>query len=200
MHDDISSGALWTMLYGSGTLTGLGFLGLIVIAIVLTAQLEAAFSACRTLLAHRRQLVLAQQRLEKDVSQTLQTAAMIDQSLPELRETIDALVREYERLDIQATAARTLSIREIVVSDIFVPAGDRPFLAMIYRPQAAPDEPFAAQWRAGREHIVYGNEKKAAAARFAQRYPKDHGFVIGPVSVFDIPRNPPEELPTLDQA
>jgi FtsZ-binding cell division protein ZapB len=199
-HDDASLGMLWATLYDNGTVTGIALLGLILIAIVLAAQFEAMFSACRHLLAHRRQLISAQQKMEADVRQALETVKAIDQSLPELRETIEALVQEYEKLDIEATAARKLHIREVVMSDIFIPPGDRPYLAQVSRPQATPDEPFAAQWRAGRDHVLYGTNKKAATIRFAQRYPTEHGFVVGPVSLFNIPWNPPEEQPTLDPA
>jgi hypothetical protein len=199
-HDDLAPDTLWATLYDNGTVTGIAFLGLILIAVVLAAQFEAMFSACRHLLAHRRQLVNAQRKMEADVRQALETVKAIDQSLPELRETIEALAQEYEKLDVTAAEARKLHIREVVMSDIFVQPGDRPYLATVSRPQAAPDEPFAFQWRAGRDHILYGNDKKAAAIRFAQRYPAEHGFVVGPVSLFDIPWNPPEERPTLDQA
>jgi len=199
-HDDLSLGALWATLYANGTVTGVALLGLILIVIVFAFQLEALFSACRYLLAHREQLNSARQKMESDALQALQAVQAIDEALPELRETIEALAREYEMLDAKATVARKLNIREVVVSDIFIQPGDRPYLAKIYRPQATPDEPFAVQWRAGRDHVLYGNDKRAAATRFAQRYPTDHGFVVGPVSVYDIPWNPPAELPTLDQA
>ena len=199
-HDDVSLGALWATLYSNGTVTGVALLSLILIVIVFGFQLEAMFSACRYLIAHRGQLISARQKMESDVFQALQAVQAIDQSLPELRETIATLAREYETLDAKAVEARKLHIREVVVSDIFIQPGDRPYLAKVYRPQAAPDEPFAAQWRAGRDHVLYGNDKKAAATRFAQRYPADHGFVVGPVSLYHIPWNQPAELPTLDQA
>jgi len=198
MQDDLSPAALWTTLYANGTITGLALLGLIVILVVLGFQLEAIFSACRYLMAHRRQLLSAQQKIEGDARHALQTVQAIDESLPELRETIEALAHEYAKLDIKATAARKLHIREVVMSEIFVQPGDRPFLAKVYRPKAEPDEPMAAEWRAGRDHVLYGIDKKAAAIRFAQRYPAEHGFVVGPIAVFDIPWNPPSELPTLD--
>lgn len=199
-QDDLSLGALWASLYTNGTVTGVALLALILIAIVFATQLETLFSGCRYLIAHREQLINAQQKIEGDALQALRTVEEIEQSLPELRETIAALAHEYEKLDIKATEARKLHIREVVMSDIFVQPSDRPYLATVCRPQAAPDEPFAAQWRAGRDHVLYGTDKKAAAIRFAQRYPTEHGFVVGPVSVFDIPRNPPAELPTLDPA
>ena len=198
MQDDLSLGGLWATLYANGTVTGVALLALILIVIMFAAQLEAMFSACRHLAAHRDQVAGAQQKIEGDVFQALQTVKAIDQSLPELRETIQALAHEYEKLDIKATAARKLHIREVIMSDIFVQPGDRPFLAKIYRPQAADSEPMALQWRAGRDHVLYATDKKAATTRFAQRYPADHGFIVGPASLFDIPWNPPEELPTLD--
>lgn len=199
-HDDLSLGALWTTLYTNGTVTGVALLSLILIVIVFGFQLEAMFSAYRYLVAHREQLINARQKMESDLLQALQAVRTIDQSLPDLRESVAALAREYEALDAKAVEARKLHIREVVVSDVFIQPGDRPYLAKIYRPKAAHGEPFAAQWRAGRDHILYGNNHKAAAIRFAQRYPTEHGFVVGPVSVYEIPWNTPEQLPTLDPA
>lgn len=193
-------GAVWTTLYDSGTLTGVALLCLIVIAIVLAAQLEALFSACRHLVAHRKQLTSARRRIEADTEAALKAANEIDLSLSEARDAITALVEEYERLELKAIEARRLHIREVVVSDTFILPGDRPYLAKVTRPKAEPDEPFAPLWRAGRDHVVYGSDRKAVALRFSQRFPVEHGFVIGPISPFDIPQNPPEELPTLDQA
>lgn len=198
MQDDFSLGAILSTLYANGTITGVALLGLILIVILFATQLEAMFSACRHLTAHRDQMVGTQQKLEGDAFQTLQTVKAIDQSLPDLRETVAVLTQEYAKLDVKATAARKLHIREVVMSDIFVQPGDRPFLAKVQRPQAAADEPLAAQWLVGRDHVLYANDKKAAITRFAQRYPADHGFIVGPISLFDIPWNPPEELPTLD--
>ena len=199
-NDDLSPDTFWATLYDSGTVTGIALLGLILIAITLAAQFEAIFSACRNLLAHRRQLVGVQQKIEADVRQILETVKAIDESLPELREMIERLAQEYEKLDVEASAARKLHIHEVVMTDVFIHPGERPHLAKVSRPQAAPDEPFAPQWRAGRDHILYGNDRKTAAIRFAQRYPTEHGFIVGPVSVFDIPWNQPEEQPTLDPA
>jgi hypothetical protein len=200
MQDDTSLSALFATFYGNGTVAGLALLGLIVIGIVVTAQLEALWSACRHLMAHRRQVINAQQKMAADVAAARKTAQAIDEALPELKEAVQALAQEYETLSVAAAEARQLHIREVVMSDIFVLPNDRPFVATIYRPKADPDEPLAEQWRAGREHVLYAADQKTGATRFAQRFPANHGFVVGPVSEFDIPRNAPEELPTLEAA
>jgi hypothetical protein len=200
MSQGFSIAAVWNELYANGTVTGAALLFLIVIAIIFATQLEALFSACKHLAAHRDQVAGAQQKIEADAFAALQSVKAIDQSLPELRQSIQELAEEYAKLDAKATEARKLIIREVVLTDVFVQPGDLPYVAKVYRPNAAADEPFAAQWRAGREHVLYGTDKKAAATRFAQRYPTDHGFVVGPVAVFDIPWNPPDEQPALDRA
>jgi hypothetical protein len=138
--------------------------------------------------------------MEADVLVTRSNAQAIDDALPALRDEVAALAKEYEALSAEAAEARRLQIREIVMSDIFVQPGDRPFLARVFRPKADPDEPLAAQWRAGREHVLYAADQKTGTTRFAQRFPVDHGFVVGPVSPFAIPWNPPEEQPTLEPA
>ena len=200
MQDDTSLGTVWASLYASGTITGLALLGLIVIAIVLAAQLEALYRACRHLMAHRSQVINARRRMEADVVATRTNAQAIGDALPALKDEVAALAKEYEALSAQATEARRLHIREIVMSDIFVAPGDRPFVAQVFRPKADPDEPLAAQWRAGREHVLYAADQKTGTTRFAQRFPVNHGFLVGPVSPFDIPWNPPGEQPTLEPA
>jgi len=200
MSDNFSIGRLWAELYANGTVTGAALLFLIVIVIIFASQLEALFSACRHLAAHRDQIVGLQQKIEADAFAALQSVKTIDQSLPDLRQSIEELAEEYAKLDVKATEARKLIVREVVITDVFVQPGDLPYVAKVFRPHAAEDEPFAAQWRAGREHVLYGADKKAAATRFSQRYPTDHGFVVGPVAVFDIPWNSPDEQPALDRA
>ena len=200
MQDDGSLGALWSALYANGTVTGLALLGLLVIGIVVAAQVEALYSACRHLMAHRRQVMNARQKMEADVVAARMNVQTIGDALPELKDAVRALAQEYEALDIQATEARRLHIREVVMSDIFVQPGDRPFVAQIFRPKADLDEPLADQWRAGREHVLYAADENAGATRFAQRFPAAHGFVVGPIGPFDIPWNPPEEQPALETA
>lgn len=193
MGDDASLGSTWATLYSSGTLTGLALLGLIVIIVVFAAQLEALFSACRNLIAYRHQLVNAQRKLEQDVAATLTNAQAIHAALPELQASVVALGEAYEKLGAEASEARKLHIHEVVMSDIFVQQGDRPYLAKIYRPKPDPDEPLAELWQAGRDHVLYGSDEKSAARRFAQRYPKDRGFVVGAVSPFSVPWTPPRD-------
>ncbi|HLZ65604.1 MAG TPA: hypothetical protein VKQ29_05200 [Aliidongia sp.] len=200
MPEDTSLGALWATLYANGTIGGLALLGLLVIAIVFAAQMEALYTACRHLMVHRSQAISAQQKIEMDVEIVRRTAEEIGASLPDLRAEVEALTREYEALSGQATEARQLHIREVVLSDIFVQPADRPFIATISRPKAEPDEPLAAQWHAGRDHVLYAADQKSGATRFAQRFPADRGFVVGPVSPFAIPWNPPDELSTLEAA
>lgn len=199
MDQDFSIAALWAELYANGTVTGGALLCLIVIAIIFAAQVEAVMSACRHLSAHRAQVLGAQQKIEADVFAAQQSVQAIDRSLPELREEIEALAEEYTQLDPKATEARKLLIREVILTDVFVQPGDLPYVAKVFRPQAAADEPFAAEWRAGRDHLLYAADKKTASTRFAQRFPSDRGFVVGAAAVFAIPWNTPDELPALDQ-
>jgi hypothetical protein len=192
MTDDTAATSFWSGLHSSDTLTGIAMLGLIVVIIVFTAQLEALFSACRTLLAYRQQLQTARRRLEQDIAAAVTAAEAINQSLPDLQAAVVALGDEYEKLAAEASEARKLHIREVVMSDIFVQQGDRPFLATVYRPEPDPDEPLARDWQAGRDHVLYGADLKAATRRFAQRYPTDRGFVVGEVTPFSIPWAPVE--------
>ena len=180
----------WAAVGSSDTLTGLALLCLIVIIIVFTAQLEALVSACRGLAAYRRQLLNARRKLEQDIATMLANAETINQALPELKTSVARLGDEYERLAAQASEARKLHIREVVMSDIFVQQGDRPFLATVYRPEPDPDEPLAAFWQAGRDHVLYSADEKSAVRRFAQRYPAERGFVVGTVTPFAIPWTP----------
>lgn len=191
--DGVSFGSTLSALYSSGTLTGLALLGLIVIIIVFAAQLEALFSACRNLVTYRHQLLAAHRKLEQDVATTLANAQAISEALPELQASVAALGDEYEKLSAQASEARKLHIHEVVMSDIFVQQGDRPYLAKVYRPKPDPDEPLAELWQAGRDHVLYSSDDKSAARRFAQRYPKDRGFVVGAVSPFSVPWSPPRD-------
>ena len=197
--DDASLGSTWSMLYSSGTLTGLALLGLIVITVVFAAQLEALFTACRNLSIYRRQLLAAQRKLEQDVATTLTNAETITAGLPELQASVIALGDEYEKLAAEASEARILHIREVVMSDIFVQPGDRPYLAKVYRPKPDPDEPLAALWQAGRDHVLYSSDDKSAARRFTQRYPQDRGFVVGAVGPFSVPwTSPRDQVPDED--
>ena len=191
--DDATSSSAWSVLQSSGTLTGVALLGLIVIAIVFAAQLEALVSACRNLLAYRRQLQQAQRKVEQETEAALGQAKSLQDELPQLQASVEALAQEYERLAGDASQARKLHIREVVMSDIFVAQGDRPFIATVCRPKPDPDEPLAEQWKAGRDHVLYSSDTKTAARRFAQRYPTDRGFAVGPVSPFTIPRPLPPE-------
>jgi hypothetical protein len=196
--DDTTPASALDGLHSSDTLTGLAMLGLIVVIIVFAAQLEALFSACRALMGYRRQLQAARQKLEQDIATAVAAAETVNQSLPALQAAVIALGEEYEKLAADASEARKLHIREVVMSDIFVQQGDRPFLAKIYRPKPDPDEPLADLWQAGRDHVLYGADLKAAARRFVQRYPKERGFVVGEVSPFSIPWAPVEIVEEAD--
>jgi hypothetical protein len=200
MQDDSSLGDLWLALYANGTVTGLALLALIVVAIMLAAQIEQLYSSCSQLIAHRHQLIAAQRAIEAEVAATRANLQELTDALPALRNMVLDLDNLYQKLNIEATEARRLHVREVVVTDIFIQSGDRPFLATISRPKADPDEPLAELWRAGREHMVYAVDIRTAATRFGQRFPASHGFVVGPAGPFEIPWNPPEELPVLEAA
>ncbi|HEV2675314.1 MAG TPA: hypothetical protein VGV37_12295 [Aliidongia sp.] len=189
--EDFSLSSVWADLRASGTLAGLALVGLIAIIVVLAAQLETLFSACRTLVAHRTQLLNTQRKIEQDIAAAVTAAETIGLALPDLRTSIAALEEEYARLSAEASEARQLRIHEVVMSDIFVQQGDRPYLARIYRPKPDPDEPLAAEWQTGRDHVLYGADENSTIRRFTQRYPTDRGFVIGAIRPFTIPWTPP---------
>jgi hypothetical protein len=198
MGDGTSLDDLWSTLYANGTITGIALLGLIVIAVMLSAQLESLYRSCSQLIAHRHQLIAAQHKMVADVAAARAGLQELTDALPALRSTVLDLENEYERLNIEASEARKLHIREVVVTDVFIQGGDRPFLATVYRPKAGAEEPMAEAWRAGREHMLYAADPRTAAKRFVQRFPSNHGFVVGSASPFEIPWNPPEELPVLE--
>jgi hypothetical protein len=186
--------------HSSETVSGLALLGLIVVIVVFAAQLEALFAACRNLHAYRRQLVDARRKIEQDTETALAAAEAMRQALPELQAAVVSLGQEYEALSAQANEARKLHVHEVVMSDIFVQHGDRPYLAKVYRPKPDPDEPLAELWQAGRDHVLYSADEKNAVRRFAQRYPAERGFRIGEISPFHVPWTPPRRAAEDEEA
>jgi hypothetical protein len=190
----------WATLYRSGTVSGLLLLGLIVNLLVLAAQLEALISACRRLLDHRRQLANAQRRVEAEIAAARASATALDEALPDLEQAVQELGREHEQIAAEAAEARKLHIREVVTTDVFVSPGDRPFLARVARPRPDPEEPLAESWTVGRDHILYAADPASATRRFAQRFPAERGFQVGPIAPFEIPWTPVAEAVPIEVA
>ena len=90
----------------------------------------------------------------------------------------------FRSLAPQASEARRVQIRQIILSDIFIAPGDRPFLAKVRMRDPSAEDPLAHEWQAGREMVLYAHEQLGAQTRFARRFPAERGYVVGDVVPF----------------
>jgi len=177
--------SLWDDFVASGSLEGALLLCCIVVLIVLAAQIDSIVRACNQVWEHKNALARSRRKTRADIEAARAAIEQIHARLPVRQQEVEALGEVQADLAPKAIEARSVRVRQIVLSDVFISPGDRPFLAKVRMVDPSPEEPLAAEWEAGRELVLYAQEQLSARTRFARRFPAERGYVVGDPVPFD---------------
>jgi hypothetical protein len=158
------------------------------------AQLHSLLSAGFSLVAHRSGKVHLARALQAEAAELERQILELDSHFLALRPDHDAMLKEHDSVLKQLRAFRRGQIREIVCTEVFVTNGTLPFSALVRRHDITPEEEehdpeMAAAWRKGRDCVLYAESLSAAQLRFDRRFPEKGGYEVGPVSLFELPRD-----------
>jgi hypothetical protein len=185
MIASVFSAEFWYEFFASGTFEAL-LVGCAVLLLFLTAiQVEWIWEICTALRTRRNALDVAREAAKAGADAARKDRAALDQDLPGLEAAVAQLRAEHDALALKAAEARRELIREIILSDIFVPPGHRPYVSVVRRLHPAPNDPLASAWQAGREHVLYASDPRSALLRFERRFPAERGYTFEIVIPFD---------------
>ena len=181
---DASLLSLWDDFVASGSLEGALLLGCIAVLIILAAQIDSIVRACNQVWVHKHALARGRHKTRADAEAARTTIEQICARLPIRQQAVEALDEVQADLAPQAIEAKRARIRQIILSDIFISPGDRPFLARVRMADPGPEDPLAEEWRTGREMVLYAQEQLGAQMRFARRFPAERGYVVSDIVPF----------------